>query len=220
MESIEILYEQYYNLLERIQENSSSDFATNLLQYDITQDYYNQVDKAAGLLKNFYDKYLKGSNIEEPINERFQSRRVENVKFVLLIDVLRCYDGLDHPSSFTTPEGIALMILLGKILCVGEIQSYEQLESVSSATLSLIDIIPYISECSEDLGNRYSLFMSRMIEKESPDIDRLYRMLLYNLCKKIAEVDGKISFSEKEWLNEIALLNDDDPNNDIDICDI
>ena len=220
MESIEILYEQYYNLLERIQENSSSDFATNLLQYDITQDYYNQVDKAAGLLKNFYDKYLKGSNIEEPINERFQSRRVENVKFVLLIDVLRCYDGLDHPSSFTTPEGIALMILLGKILCVGEIQSYEQLESVSSATLSLIDIIPYISECSEDLGNRYSLFMSRMIEKKSPDIDRLYRMLLYNLCKKIAEVDGKISFSEKEWLNEIALLNDDDPNNDIDICDI
>lgn len=220
MESIEILYEQYYNLLERIQENSSSDFATNLLQYDITQDYYNQVDKAAGLLKNFYDKYLKGSNIEEPINERFQSRRVENVKFGLLIDVLRCYDGLDHPSSFTTPEGIALMILLGKILCVGEIQSYEQLESVSSATLSLIDIIPYISECSEDLGNRYSLFMSRMIEKESPDIDRLYRMLLYNLCKKIAEVDGKISFSEKEWLNEIALLNDDDPNNDIDICDI
>lgn len=220
MESIEILYEQYYNLLERIQENSSSDFATNLLQYDITQDYYNQVDKAAGLLKNFYDKYLKGSNIEEPINERFQSRRVENVKFGLLIDVLRCYDGLDHPSSFTTPEGIALMILLGKILCVGEIQSYEQLESVSSATLSLIDIIPYISECSEDLGNRYSLFMSRMIEKKSPDIDRLYRMLLYNLCKKIAEVDGKISFSEKEWLNEIALLNDDDPNNDIDICDI
>ena len=42
-------------------------------------------------------------------------------------------------------------------------------------------------------------------------------MLLYNLCKKIAEVDGEISFSEKEWLNEIALLNDDDPDNDIDI---
>lgn len=109
------------------------------------------------------------------------------------------------------------MVLLGKILCVGEIQTYEQLKSVNSATLSLIDIIPYISECSDELGNRYSLFLSSMIEKESPDIDRLYRMLLYNLCKKIAEVDGEISYSEKEWLNEIALLNDDDPDNDIDI---
>ena len=220
MESIEILYEQYYNLLERIQESNSNDFATDLLQYNITQDYYSQVDKAAGLLKNFYEKYLKRDNIEEAINERFQSNRAENVKFGLLVDVLRCYDGLDHPTSFTTPEGIALMVLLGKILCVGEIQSYEQLESINSATLSLIDIIPYISKCSDELGNKYSLFLSNMIEIESPDIDRLYRMLLYNLCKKIAEVDGKISLSEEEWLNEIALLNDDDPDNDIDISGI
>lgn len=217
MESIENLYEQYYNLLEKIQEPSSSIFATNLLQYGITRDYYNQVDKATGLLKNFYEKYLKGTNIEEPVNEIFQNNRAENIKFGLLVDVLRCYDGLDHPTSFTTPEGIALMILLDKILCVDEIQSYEQLESVNSATLSLIDIIPYINVCSDELGNRHSLLLSSMLITESPDIDRLYRMLLYNLCKKIAEVDGEISVSEKEWLNEIALLNDDDPDNDIDI---
>ena len=220
MESVENLYEQYYNLLEKIQESNSDNIATNLLQYDITQNYYTQVDKAAGLLKNFYEKYLIGADFEEAINERFHSNRAENVKFGLLVDALRCYDGLNHPTSFTTPEGIALMILLGKILCVGEIQSYEQLKSVNSAILSLIDIIPYISECSEELGNRYSLFLSSILEKKSPDVDRLYRMLLYNLCKKIAEVDGEISISEKEWLNEIALLNDDNPDNDIDISEL
>jgi hypothetical protein len=37
------------------------------------------------------------------------------------------------------------------------------------------------------------------------------------LCKAIAEVDGEISEAEEEWLNEIALLNDDDSNNDVDI---
>lgn len=135
----------------------------------------------------------------------------------MLIDVLRCYDGLGHPTSFTTPEGIALMVLLGKNMSIGEINSYEQLETVNSATLSLIDIIPYISECSDELGQKYSLFMSTIFEKEASDIDRLYRMLLYNLCKRIAEVDGEISISEKEWLEEIALLADDDPDNDVDI---
>lgn len=40
------------------------------------------------------------------------------------------------------------------------------------------------------------------------------------MCKRIAEVDGEISLSEKEWLNEIALLNDDDPANDIDVSNI
>lgn len=57
-------------------------------------------------------------------------------------------------------------------------------------------------------------------EKESPDLDKCYRKLLYNLCKKIVEVDGKITLSEKEWLNEITLLNDDDPDNDIDMCGV
>lgn len=217
MKSAEKLYEQYFKLLERIQGNCSDDLATDLIQYGISQDYYNQVDKAAGLLKNFYEKYLTKVEIEAETNRYFQNDRVENVKFVLLIDVLRCYDGLNHPTTFTTPEGIALMILLGKILSVGEIQSYNQLEFVNSSTLSLIDIIPYIFECSGELGNRYSLFLSSMLEKESPDVARLYRLLLYNLCKKIAEVDSEISLSENEWLNEIALKNDNNPDNDIDI---
>ena len=217
MDSLNNLYEQYYNLIEKNQENTNNEFTTDLLQYGITKDYFEEVVKATGLLQNFYDKYLTNDNIRNAVCERLNDNHAENVKFCMLIDVLRCYDGLGHPTSFTTPEGIALMLLLGKILSLGEINTYEKLGIINSATLSLIDIIPYISECSDELGQKYSLFMSTIFEKEASDIDRLYRMLLYNLCKRIAEVDGDISISEKEWLEEIALLADDDPDNDIDI---
>lgn len=217
MDSLNNLYEQYYNLIEKNQENTNNEFTTDLLQYGITKDYFEEVVKATGLLQNFYDKYLTNDNIRNAVCERLNDNHAENVKFCMLIDVLRCYDGLGHPTSFTTPEGIAFMLLLGKILSLGEINTYEKLGIINSATLSLIDIIPYISECSDELGQKYSLFMSTIFEKEASDIDRLYRMLLYNLCKRIAEVDGDISISEKEWLEEIALLADDDPDNDIDI---
>ena len=217
MDSLDNLYEQYYNLIENIQENTNNGYTSDLLQYGITKEYFEEVVKATGLLQNFYDKYLTIDNIRNAVFEKISDNHAENVKFCMLIDVLRCYDGLGHPTSFTTPEGIALMVLLGKIMSLGEINSYEQLETVNSATLSLIDIIPYISECSDELGQKYSLFMSTIFEKEASDIDRLYRMLLYNLCKRIAEVDGEISISEKEWLEEIALLADDDPDNDVDI---
>lgn len=217
MEQLENLYEQYYNLLENIQENTDKGIATNLLQYGITEDYYNEVVKATELLCNFYNKYMTNDIIRSAVYERLNNNQADNVRFCMLADVLRCYEGLNHPSSFTTPEGIALMILLGKIFGFGEVNSYEQLGAVNSVTLSLIDIIPYISEFSDELGQKYSLFMSTIFEKESPDIDQLYRRLLYTLCKKIAEVDGKLSLSEKDWLNEIALLNDDDPDNDMDI---
>lgn len=217
MDSLDNLYEQYYNLIENIQENTNNGYTSDLLQYGITKEYFEEVVKATGLLQNFYDKYLTIDNIRNAVCERLNDNHAENVKFCMLIDVLKCYDGLNHPTSFTTPEGIALMVLLGKIMNLGDIYSYDQLGTVNSATVSLIDIIPYLSECSDELGPKCSLFMSTIFEKEAPDIDRLYRMLLYNLCKKIAEVDDEISISEKEWLEEIALLADDDPDNDIDI---
>jgi len=217
MESLDNLYVQYYNLIENIQENADNGFATDLLQYGITKEYYEEVVKATILLQNFYDKHLANDVIRSVVSERLDDNSAENVKFCMMADVMRCYNGLGHPTSFTTPEGIAFMVLLGKVFGLGEVNSHEELGTVNSATLSLIDIIPYISEFSDELGQKYSLFMSTVFDKESPDIDYLYRRLLYYLCKKIAEVDGEISLSEKEWLNEIALLNDDDPDNDIDI---
>ncbi len=217
MNSLDILYKQYFNLIESIHDNTGNEFTTDLLQYGITKEYFEKIVKATEQLKDFYDKHLTAENIRNAICKKLKDSHTDNNKFCILVDVLRCYDGLGHPTSFTTPEGIALMVLLGKILSLGEICSYEQLRNVNQTTLSLIDIIPYISELSDELGKRYSLFMSTIFEEEAPEIDRSYRILLYTLCKRIAEVDGNISIPEKEWLEDIALLSDDDPNNDIDI---
>lgn len=216
MDKFSQLYNQYALYKEIVNENDA-DFTTNLLQYDIPKDYFLKVSSATELLLKFYEAKLTNSAIRNALAYRINHNHADNVKFCLLIDVLRCYDGLNHPTTFTTPEGIALMILLDKIIGEREILSYEQLEAVNSATLSLIDLVPYLSECSEQLGSRYSLYLPTILEKKAPNLERLYRRILYNLCKTIAEVDSEITLAEKEWLNEIALLNDDDPSNDIDI---
>lgn len=216
MDAFAQLYEQYCLLKNNLQDDQAG-LMTNLKQYGITKDYYEKIDQATELLYKFCDVKLTNATIRNAVANRLNDSHTENVKFCVLVDVLRCYDGLDHPTSFTTPEGIALMVLLGKILDVGRIISYEQLEMVDTTTLSLIDIIPYINECSDVLGQKYSLFMSTIFKKKAPNMDFIYRRLLYNLCKRIAEVDGEITLSEQEWLNEITLLNDDDPDNDIDI---
>lgn len=148
---------------------------------------------------------------------QLNDNHAENVKICLLVDVLRCYDGLSHPTTFTTPEGTALLLLLDKLFGNREIASYAHLGAVSSSTLSLIDIIPYVNECSEALGPKYSLCLSPILVKKSPENDSLYRRLLYNLCKAVAEVDDVITVAEDDWLREIVLLNDDNPSNDIDV---
>lgn len=216
MDKFSQLFDQYALYKEKVNEDDS-DFTTNLLQYAITEDYFLKVNRAVELLIRFYETKLANTTIRKAVAYKLNHNHVDNVKFCLLIDVLRCYDGLNHPTTFTTPEGVALMVLLDKVIGEGKIISYKQLSEVDSATLLLIDLLPYLSECSEQLGSRYSLYLPTIFEKKAPNMERLYRRILYNLCKTIAEVDGEISAAEEEWLNEIALLNDDDPNNDIDI---
>ena len=210
------LYDQYALYKEKAEEDDK-EFTTDLLRYEITKDYFHKVNRATELLRKFYDAKLGNPTIRNSVAYQLNSNNADNVKFCLLIDVLRCYDGLSHPTTFTRPEGIALMMLLDKIIGNNEIIAYGQLQDVSSSTLSLIDLVPYLSECSDELGNKYSLFLPTIFEKKAPELERLYRRLLYNLCKAIAEVDGEITPAEEDWLREIALLNDDDPNNDIDI---
>lgn len=216
MDKFSQLFDQYALYKEKVNEDDS-DFTTNLLQYAITEDYFLKVNRAVELLIRFYETKLANTTIRKAVAYKLNHNHVDNVKFCLLIDVLRCYDGLNHPTTFTTPEGVALMVLLDKVIGEGKIISYKQLSEVDSATLLLIDLLPYLCECSEQLGSRYSLYLPTIFEKKAPNMERLYRRILYNLCKTIAEVDGEISAAEEEWLNEIALLNDDDPNNDIDI---
>ena len=216
MDKFSQLYDQYTLYKEKVNKDDS-DFTTDLLQYGITEDYFNKVSRAVELLLKFYEVKLSNTTIRNAVAYRLNHNYTENVKFCLLIDVLRCYDGLGHPTTFTTPEGIALMVLLDKLIGENRIEAYEQLSEIDSATLSLIDLVPYLSECSEQLGSRYSLYLPTIFEKKAPEIEQLYRRTLYNLCKTIAEVDSEITAAEEEWLNEIALLNDDDPDNDVDI---
>jgi hypothetical protein len=216
MDKFSQLYDQYTLYKEKVNKDDSY-FTTDLLQYGITEDYFNKVSRAVELLLKFYEVKLSNTTIRNAVAYRLNHNYTENVKFCLLIDVLRCYDGLGHPTTFTTPEGIALMVLLDKLIGENRIEAYEQLSEIDSATLSLIDLVPYLSECSEQLGSRYSLYLPTIFEKKAPEIEHIYRRTLYNLCKTIAEVDSEITAAEEEWLNEIALLNDDDPYNDVDI---
>lgn len=216
MDKFNQLYEQYAHYKEKV-DKADTDFTTNLLQLDISEDYFFKVSRAVELLLRFYEVKLSNTTIRNAVAYRLNHNHTDNVKFCLLIDVLRCYDGLGHPTTFTTPEGIALMVLLDKMIGQNRIMAYKQLGEIDSATLSLIDLVPYLSECSEQLGSKYSLYLPTIFEKKAPELEQLYRRILYNLCKTIAEVDSEISSAEEEWLNEIAILNDDDPNNNIDI---
>ncbi len=192
MDKFSQLYKQYALYKENIK-TDYSDLETDLLQYNITEEYFVKVSKSIELLLKFYHGKLDNSTFHGMLDRRINHKNAYNVKFCLLIDILRCYDGLNHATTFITPEGIALMVLLDRLIGQNKIMAYGNLGEVGAATLSLIDLVPYLNECSEQLGSIYSLFLPTILERKSEETERLYRQLLYSLCRTIAEVDNELS---------------------------
>jgi len=210
-------FEQLYQQIERLKTQEDDALQTDPLQSGITADYYAQVERAADALLTFGEKYLGDRSVRTAACEMAQSERADIVSMLVLVDVVRCYDGLNHPTSFNVPEGVALMLVLDKVLATGRVSGYSALAHTSASALALIDIVPYLGGCSAELGDEDELCVSRILESINPQADHLYRLLVYNLCKRIAEADGEISAAEEDWLREIARLNDDDTANDIDL---
>ena len=220
MESLNSYHFQLKLLMEKFTDEHCYDTAVDLSQNGVTESYFGNVSDAAQAITDFYKEYLSLPDISKQISTKYSFDSESDVKLALIIDVLRCYDALGHSTSFNTPEGIAIMIFLGKIYEVERIYSFKDLSDIDFGTVSLIDIIPYIDQCSQEIGNTNTLLISSVLESTDPDADILYRQLLYKLCKSIASVDGNLAIEEKEWLEEIARLDDDDLTNDIDVNDI
>lgn len=220
MESFKYFYDQLSSIKSVFQENMEDRQCTDLTKYDITEKYFCNINKAADNICDFANNYLISDEFRGILQTIIDNDNDDNVKLCILVDVMRCFDGMDHPTSFTTPEGIALLVLLNKFFGERIIESFEDLQEIDSGTLSLTNLLPYISECSYEIGNRSNLFISTVLEDIDYHLDYNYRLSIFNLCKNIAEVDGIIEQSEKEWLEEIARLDDDDITNDIEVDNI
>ena len=83
MNTLNTLYEQYYQLQDRIEDAANKHFSTDLLQYGISREYYELVDKAAGLLVNFYAKYLSDETVLKAVNVHLHDDRDPGHAFAL-----------------------------------------------------------------------------------------------------------------------------------------
>lgn len=222
MKSIKGFLEQLALLREDVKQCNNSEVTTNLLNDSIDESFYLKISKDIQYLVEFHDNYLNNSTIKKYICEVFDSTDNELTKLPLLIDIVRCFDGLEHTTSFNSREGLALLLLLSKLFSLANIYEYEDLEHVDSISLSLINLIPYIDECSHEIGDINSLLVSSIFAKceYCGDKDVAYRKHLYKFCKDVAIVDNDITLSEQDWLDSIARLDDEDSSNDIDLTEL
>lgn len=214
-------FDLYLERLEHWKSLEDSGMTVNYHERGIDEVYFENIDKTSSLLIKFFHKYIENITVNRELFTTIghhPKQTFEELKLCFVIDVYRCFNGLDHSTSFNTQEGFGLMLFLSKMYAPECVYTYKNIQDVSESTLGLIELVPYIAQCSYELPDReYELFISKLLLNVDPQKDVAYRRFLYSFCKAISEADGVISISEKEWLETILHLDDDDPTNDITI---
>lgn len=199
---------------EPLEEDITSD-----LSFGISEDYFDKVDQASSQLYSFYEKYIADSRMHQALHELINTRRRKNyddLKLILMVDVIRAYECLDHSTRLNSPEGIALLLLLVKFFKSDFFISFQGLQAIPSTVINLDGIIPYVSACSDEIDiSKDESVISILLQQVHPKADKTYRQCLYYLFEAVSNVDGVISKSETEYLMGLLHLDDDDISNDI-----
>ena len=227
-------FTDFYELLETLvqppvieqddEQGSLNDVFTNDLSEGIEESYFEKVDQTTSMLLSFYDRYIADTRMHIALHERVNTRRRKNyddLKLMLMIDVVRAYEGLNHSTRLNCPEGIALLLMLVKFFRPDYFISYQGLKAIPTDIINLDGLVPYIANCSEqiDIPMEESV-ISILLQDVHPKADKTYRIAMYALFEAISEVDGVISRSEREYLMTLLRLDDDDVANDIVIDSI
>lgn len=197
----------------------TSDLSTN-----VDERYFDNVDYATSSVVTFYEDYIADTRLHVALHERVNTRRRKNyddLKLMLMIDIVRAYEGLHHPTRLNSPEGIALFLLLVKLFRPDYFVTYEGLKAIPEEIINLDGIVPYISGCSAqiDVPEKESV-ISTLLLAVRPKAERMYRIILYRLFESVAKVDGVITEHEQDYLKKLLHLDDDDIYNDIVIDSI
>ena len=227
-------FTEFYELLENltqppvIEEDDElgaidDDFKSDL-STGIDEKYFDKIDLASSMILSFYERNIADTRMHVALHERVNTRRrkdYNDLKLMLMIDVVRAYEGLNHSTRLNCPEGIALLLLLVKFFRPDYFISYQGLKAIPTDIINLDGLVPYISNCSDqiDIPMEESV-ISVLLQDVHPKADKTYRIAMYALFEAISEVDGVISLSEREYLMSLLRLNDDDVTNDIVIDSI
>lgn len=218
-------FKKYYDRLKILEINDnktfdqymSSDLTIDLSSSITSQEYFEKVDCATTNLASFFLHSIETRQVRSILYNYLplKEKRKGDLLLCFMIDILRCFEGLNHPTNLSSPEGIALLILLTKLYSPQFVFTYESLSEIPEKVINLDAIVPYIYECSAELGDTDELIISKPLQNIDSKADILYRELIYHFCEAISKADGHISILEKEWLMSVLRLDDDNPDNDI-----
>ena len=218
-------YSEYFDRLNAVTNANYDvdDLTVDLSASGVTPEYFAKIDGRSDALLEFFNDTIAKPEVREtfkgivPLDGNYSEKDNEDLMLCLLMDLVQCFEDLNHSTSLSSCEGLALLNVLAKVYRPDYYMSYGDLSEVPSFIINLDGMVSYIEGCIEstDIIKQQSI-ISSVLQVVNTEADKQYRILMYRLCEAISEADGIISDAERSFLMTVLRLDDDDVTNDIE----
>ena len=84
----------------------------------VTNEYFDNIDERSSNLLDFFQQTVANQTVRDALQgivtiEGYQDD--EDLMLCLLMDIVHCFEGLDHRTSLNSCEGLALLNVLAKV---------------------------------------------------------------------------------------------------------
>lgn len=182
---------------------------------NITREIYTMVDYASTKLVNYYRQLSQNREILSRVRQICPGpgSDEDSLKFIVLLDVLKCYDDLKYQKDVNAPEGLGLFMLC---LDLGENSASERSYNMLSDYYAVgaeacNDIIKALDEQLLLVPSGTTLLGS-LVEQVDPELAKEYHILLYRFMSVVVKSDYTVDATESEYLAKMLSRTENKPN--------
>lgn len=184
---------------------------------EITESYFNSINDVVENLVTLFEKLKKdkdfqaavtsGVKMKLNINGKKCTDFSEQLRIMLLTDLMECYIELNHPIDLNSKEGLGLLLLLARTGGFNKI-TFSTLNIAVNQSVVILGK-NYINQLKDIILSKSTpkvedkLIISKVLHEYNPDIQKQYLILLYRFISITAKADETVTEAEQKWLNEL-----------------
>lgn len=198
-----------------IAKSNNSNNYISLKNKVITKNYFDDVTSIVEQIIDFLNNlstsnkfisYYKSQNNNIHISiDGNEADETEQLKILLLSDLVKCITDLGHNINLKSKEGFGLCYYLCRTHGLSKFK-YDKLptllnnEAINPLEKLANQVAITVNNCNKD-GNKF--MFSKLLEDYDLELCKKYLILLYRYASLTAKADGNVTETEANWLSDI-----------------
>ena len=182
----------------------------------ITEEYYDLVTKAAEDVYNDYERVLKLckndpsldiKDVNLTLDESLIMNANEKIRLLFILDIIRCYKGLEHNIDLDSKDGFGLFYFTALVTGCSPKKPYADLSTIKAEYMAEVErltktVMPNVDAASIP----HEMFLiSKLLASKDTKLHRKFLVDIYRFSSIIAKADNTVTDEEANWLSSILI---------------